>query len=273
MTDLERALLELEVEWPATPDLAAAVTARIGAAPVAGRERAGVGRVGARRGIARPAWWHARGWRRRAAIALASLLVLGGGTLAASPSARSTVFRWLGLQGVEIRRERPSATPGPLSRLGESLDLGIPITPARARREGALFPRSLPAPDAAYLGPLVGGQRGVALVYAPRDGLPPSKVTGVALIVQTFRATLDTLILKKLVAGGGDLQSLTVAGSPAYWISGEPHGFQYATPSGGAFGPQRLADHTLLVERDGRLLRVEGPLTRAAAVRIAEDAR
>jgi hypothetical protein len=269
MTELERALLELEVEWPETPDLAAAVIARLEASPAAPGDDA-VGGASAGRGHAR---WRLRGRRRRAAIALASLIVLGGGTLAASPSARSTVSRWLGLQGVEIRLERPSATPGPLSRLGESLDLGIPITPARARREGALFPRSLPAPDAAYLGPLVGGQRGVALVYAPRQGLPPSKVTGVALIVQTFRATLDTLILKKLVSGGGDIQVLTVAGSPAYWISGEPHGFQYATPSGGAFVPQRLADHTLLVEQAGKLLRVEGPLTRAAAVRIAESAQ
>jgi hypothetical protein len=198
--------------------------------------------------------------------------VLGGGTLAASPSARSTVSRWLGLQGVEIRLERPTATPPPLSRLGESLALGIPISPARARREGALFPRSLPAPDAAYLGPLVGGQRGVALVYAPREGLPPSKVTGVALIVQTFRATLDTIIIKKLVINANSIQQLTVGGSPGYWLSGEPHGFQYATPNGGAFVPQRLADHTLLVERNGKLLRVEGPLTRAAAVKIAEAA-
>jgi hypothetical protein len=246
MTELERALLELDVEWPATPDLAGTVRAE----------------------IVRPVLQRRRSWRRRAAIALASLLLLGGGTLAASPSARSTVLRWLGLQGVEIRRGTPSATPGPLSRLGESLNLGVPVSPAAARRAGALVPRALPAPDAAYLGFAVGGQRPVALVYAPRDGLPPSKVTGVALLVQTFRARVDTVILKKM---GGSVEFLTVGGAPAYWLSGEPHGFQIVTPAGGGFFPQRLADHTLLVEKGGRILRVEGPLTHDAAVRIAES--
>lgn len=253
MNQIERALLELDVEWPATPDLAAAV------------------RVEIERPQPAPARRFAGTWRRRIAIALASLIVLGGGTLAASPSARSTVLRWLGLQGVEIRREKPSATPGPLSRLGESLNLGVPVSPAAARRAGALFPRSLPAPDAAYLGVAEGGQRPVALVYAPRAGLPPSKVTGVALLVQTFRASVDQPILKKM-SGAGTVEFLTVAGSPAYWISGEPHGFQIVTPTGGGFVPQRLADHTLLVERGGRILRVEGRLARDRAIEIAESA-
>jgi hypothetical protein len=254
MTELERALLELEVEWPATPDLAAAVRTRIAAAP------------------ARPRRITFGGWRRRLAVAAAALVVLGGGTLAASPAARSTVWRWLGLKSVEIRREAPRATPVKPSRLGETIGLGVPITPAQARRDGALFPRSLGAPDAAYLGPLSGGQRGVALVYAPRAGLPPSKVTGVALVVQTFRASVDEPILGKMVGAGGTVERLTVAGAPAYWIGGEPHGFQYDTPTGGAFVPQRLADHTLLVESRGRLLRVEGRISRARAIAIARDA-
>jgi hypothetical protein len=64
-----------------------------------------------------------------------------------------------------------------------------------------------------------------------------------------------------------------VAGAPAYWISGEPHGFQYTTPDGnGDFVPQRLADHTLLVERDGKLLRIEGPISRDKAIELATSA-
>jgi hypothetical protein len=253
MIDLERALLELDVEWPATPDLAAAVRVEI--------ERP---EAPARRRLA--------GWRRRLAVAAAALLVAGGGTLAASPAARSTVLRWLGLDGVEIRREAPRATPVPLSPLGESLDLGVPISPATARRRGGLLPRSLGAPGAAYLGPLAGGQRAVALVYAPRAGLPASKVTGVALLVQTFRARIDHIIFDKMVGGGGTVEELTVAGGKAYWIGGEPHGFMYSTPAGTQFVPQRLADHTLLVEWRGRLLRVEGAIPRDRAVEIAEDA-
>jgi hypothetical protein len=91
-------------------------------------------------------------------------------------------------------------------------------------------------------------------------------------VVQTFRATVNQPIMEKMVGAGGTVERLTVAGAPAYWIGGEPHGFQYETPSGGAFVPQRLADHTLLVEAGGRLLRVEGRIARARAVAIAESA-
>jgi hypothetical protein len=171
---------------------------------------------------------------------------------------------------VVIEKGPPSATPAPSHDLGESLALGVPITPRQASRAGGLFPAGLPAPDAAYLGPLVGGQHPVALVYAPRPGLPASKVTGVALIVQTFRASLDPILFKKMAA---DVHATTVDGAPAYWISGGAHGFMYATADGnGAFVPQRLADHTLLVERkDHRLLRIEGPLTLKAAKALAES--
>ena len=233
MSELEQALLALEVEWPETPDLAEAVQTKITRAGVAGR---GV--------VARRRRWGA-GWRRRAALAVAALVLAAGGALAVSPSARSTVSRWLGLDGVVIERGRPSATPARSHALGESLNLGVPITPRQAREAGGLFPGTLPGPDAAYLGPLVAGQRPVALVYAPRPGLPASKVTGVALIVQTFRASLDPILFKKMAT---DVRETTVRGAPAYWIAGGAHGFMYSTPEGaGGFVPQRLADHTLLV--------------------------
>jgi hypothetical protein len=90
--------------------------------------------------------------------------------------------------------------------------------------------------------------------------------------VQTFRASVDEMILKKM-SFAGDVEFLRVAGAPAYWISGEPHGFQYTTPGGnGAFVPQRLADHTLLVERGGKLLRIEGPISKQRAIELATSA-
>lgn len=241
MSELERALHALEIEWPATPDLADAVRGE----------------------ITKPRRF--TGWRLRLAIALASVLVVGGGTLAVSPAARSTVWRWLGLEGVEIRREKPTATAG------ANIGFGAPISLEQARKAGALFPKGLPRPTA-YLGPVVGGQRPVALVYPATQGLKPSKVTGVALLVQTFRARVDEIILKKM-SMSGSVEFLMVGGSPAYWISGEPHGFQYSTPDGnGEFVPQRLADHTLLVERGGKLLRIEGPISKQRAIELAESA-
>jgi hypothetical protein len=244
MTALERALLDLDVDWPETPDLADAVRERIATAAPPRRRVAAA--------------------RRRLALAAAALALLAGGTLAASPAARSAVLRFLGLQGVEIKHVKPTATPPKRSRLGTTLHLGTPTSVDAALRAGALAPRGLGRPDAAYRGP----DDALALVYAPRPGLPPSKLTGVALLVQTFHATVEPVIQK--FAAIGDVQKLTVAGARAYWIGGASHGFIYVTPSGGgAFVPQRLADHTLLVERNGILLRVEGPLTRARAARIA----
>lgn len=254
MIDLERALMELDVEWPATPDLAAAVRVELERPAPARKPR------------------RFTGWRRRLAVAAAAVLVVFGGTMAASPAARSTVLRWLGLEGVEIKREEPTATPRASSPLGESLDLGVPITVASARGQGALVPESLGEPDAAYLGPTVGGERPVALVYAPREGLPASQVTGVALIVQTFTGDMSEPMIEKGLSAGGTVERLTVAGRPAYWVSGEPHGFMYETRGGGDFVPQRLADHTLIVQVEDRLLRVEGPLERSRAVAIAESA-
>ena len=124
MNDLERALLELDVEWPATPDLATAVMTRIAAEP---REPRAAARRRDRAPAQRAPWRRlpalSAGWRARAAYVAAALVILAGGTLAVSPEARSTVLRWLGLGSVEIRRE--PLHPG----VGRNLDLGDPDRP------------------------------------------------------------------------------------------------------------------------------------------------
>src|SRR5215207_4469517 len=78
MSELETRLAALDIEWPETPDVAAAVRQRL-AETDAPR----------------------RGLRRRLAVAVAAFLVALGGVMAV-PSARSTVLDWLGLDGVEI---------------------------------------------------------------------------------------------------------------------------------------------------------------------------
>ncbi len=114
MTDLEHALRELEIDWPATPDLATAVGARL-AAP--------------RRRRLRP--------RRRWAAALAALVLLVGGTLAIPP-ARAKVFHWLGITSVEIK-------VAPIPTVGASLDLGTARPLAAARHVPR--PSARPAPS------------------------------------------------------------------------------------------------------------------------------
>ncbi|MDA0180662.1 hypothetical protein OJ997_10195 [Solirubrobacter phytolaccae] len=232
--DLERALRELEIDWPATPDLAATVAARVADEP-------------------RPTT-RARGWgrpRARLAAAVAAvLLVLAGGTLAV-PEARSTVFRWLGIESVEIKRGTPRATPR------ASLDLGTPTTLAKL---------SVPALQAPGL-----GTPGVYATALPDGSVAASLVYDGPVLVQTFRARVEPFI-EKTIGAGADVERLDVDGALALWITG-PHGFAYEAPND-SFGyeQQRLAGRTLLVERaDGLLLRVEGQLSRERALGIARS--
>ena len=233
--DLEQALRELEVEWPATPDIAAAVRVRLDAPR---RRRS----------------WRPVGWRMQLAYVAALLLILFAGTMAASPDARSTVLRWLGISSVEIRQEPPRPLPA-------ARDLGQRASLEELRQSEApvLVPSALDDPDATYLTRLPDGSEAASLLYA--DG---------PVLVQAFRARA-TPFIEKTIGSGAQLERLTVDGAMAYWITGA-HGFAYSTGTSGAYDDQRLAGNTLLVDRaDGVLLRIEGELGRDRAVEIARS--
>src|SRR4029450_8279425 len=102
LADIERALTDLaaSLELPPTPDLAAAVSARLERAPAPARPSP----------AARAGRWLGGldGWRRLAVAGLAVLL-LAAAVLVASPSTREAVARRLGLRGggVELRGRPP----------------------------------------------------------------------------------------------------------------------------------------------------------------------
>jgi hypothetical protein len=249
MPDLDRDLRELRVEWPETPDVAAAVRARLAAAPTPRRRRR-----------LRPAL----------AYALAAIAAAAAIGLAASPSARSDILEFLGLKSVEIERREPRVATGPAD-----LDLGRRLSLAEARREAG-FPVQVPdlpplgEPDTVYFD---AGPGRVSLVYGARPGIPTARETRAGLLVAEMRATVGPLIQKTL-GEGTRLERFDVDGDPAYFISGRVHGFAYEdendTPH---FEEPRLAGNVLLVERDKLLLRVEGRVTRDQAVRIVRSMR
>jgi hypothetical protein len=238
---LETELRELSAEWPPTPDVAAAVAERLASAP-APRRRARL----------LPAW---PAWQLgAAAVAVAIALVL------AVPPARSAVLDWLGFGSVRIERAEPAPAPP-----GAELALGRPVGLERARAL-AEFPLTVPpalgAPDAVYVADAPGAGTRVDFIYDRR----PSRV-----LVTQFRA-VTTPLIEKTVGAATRVERLRVGGDPAYFLSGAEHGFAYLGTDA-AFEPQRLAGNTLLVDRsDGVLLRIEGDLTRAEAVRIAASA-
>jgi hypothetical protein len=244
---LERELRELEVAWPETPDVAAAVSARLSAAPAP------------RRFVLRwPAW--------QVAVACAAAVIA---LTMAVPPARSAILEWLGLASVRIERVERVPTP-----IGSALALGRPVSLAEARSEADFpvpVPSSLGRPDAVFVARDPDGGPRVDMLYRPRPGLPRSGTTGVGLLVTAFRS--DEVLIEKSVGPGSRVDQFEIGRDRAYFISGGEHGFSYTDGRTGAFEPQRLAGNTLLVERDGVLLRLEGRLSREAAVEIALSAR
>ena len=258
MPELERELRELRVDWPATPDLASAVAARIAAEP-APRPR------------------HRRRAPRRWRPALAALLVLLGGGLAVSPDARSWLLETLGLKGARIEFREPTATPAPTQPpLGAGLELGRPVGLARARREAGF---TVPAPTgigeagAVYFSEGPPDEGRVSFVYDEVDGVERSSATGVALLVTVFPATVEPVIGKS-AASASDVERVEVDGDPGYFVTGS-HGFAWATNDGSdvRFEPERLAGNTLLLERGGLLIRIEGEIGRDRAIAIARSIR
>jgi hypothetical protein len=272
--DLERALADLAaaLEFPPTPDLAAAVTARLGEAPAAAPAPPSPA-VRARRWLA-----GLTGWRRLAAAGLAVVL-LAAAVLVASPGTREAVARRLGLRGIGVELGGPppptvTTTPGGRLELG----LGDRVTLEEARRR-VDWPVLVPAaaglgrPDAVYVNEAVPSGGRVDLVYRARPGLPPSPFTDVGLLITEFQGQPTPEFLKKVTAMGV-VEQVTVGGEPGYWFSGEPHFFTYRDAAGTLREEQtRLAGNTLIWQRGDLTLRLEGELPKEEAIRIAESMR
>jgi Domain of unknown function (DUF4367) len=271
--DLERALTDLaaSLEFPPTPDLAAAVTARLGEAP-APAPAPPTPADRARRWLAGLA-----GWRRLAAAGLAVVL-LAAAVLVASPGTREAVARRLGLRGIGVELGGPppptvTTTPGGRLELG----LGDRVTLEEARRR-VDWPVLVPAaglgrPDAVYVNVAVPSGGRVDLVYRARPGLPASPFTDVGLLITEFQGKPTPEFLKKVTAMGV-VEQVTVGGEPGYWFSGEPHFFTYQDAAGALREEQtRLAGNTLIWQRGDLTLRLEGELPKEEAIRIAESMR
>jgi hypothetical protein len=272
--DLEQALADLaaSLEFPPTPDLAAAVTARLDEAP-ARRPAAPARRRGRLAGlIGRPVW-------RRLAVAGLAAVLLAVAVLVASPGTREAVARRLGLRGVGVQLGGPPP-PTVTTRPGERLDLGLGerVTLKEARRRvgfPVLVPGAagLPQPAAVYVNEAVPAGGRVDLVYRARPGLSASPFTDVGLLVTEFRGQPTPEFLKK-VAVLGMVEEVRVGGEPGYWFSGEPHFFTYRDAAGNLRDEQtRLAGNTLVWQRGELTLRIEGEISRQEALHIAESMR
>jgi hypothetical protein len=253
--ELERELraLAADAPFPPTPDLATAVTAGLAAAPPAPARAA---RRAPRWALAPLRWPLAA----QAAVALlASFVAL----MALSPGVRSAVLEALGLRGARIERREPS----PQARAaGMRLDLGDPTTLAAARDRApfhVVVPDDPGQPDGVFFDAAApaGGQ--VAFVWT-RPGRRPLLLTQIAALPEP--------VVGKAAGAGTRVEELDIDGEPGFWLSGAPHEFAFITPHH-EFRTQRLrlAGDTLIWNRDGVLLRLEGADSKARALQIAHS--
>jgi hypothetical protein len=253
--DLEQrlALLQAEIDWPATPALAARVRARI-ATPMPTR---------------RP-WF-----MNRLALAAAAVLVVLAALMAYTPS-RVAIANFINLHTIFTRvNQLPTPSPLPSGPIGKRLGLGDPTTLAQAQSKVSwhiVVPASLGRPDEVYLQlPPDGPPQGeVTLVYESRPGLKTSGQTGVAVLITEANGAVDTQVFGKMLGDGTTLEEVSVNGHKGYWISGQPHIFVFIDASG-QFRSEtmRLATNTLIIDDNGTLIRIEGDLTKAQALEIA----
>jgi len=244
MTPLEHELSVLAAGlFPETPELAPGVLARLDAAPAPRR---------------RTPWV-------RAAIALAAVALVAILAVLAVPPARSTVLHWFGIGGVTVQRvERLPAVPA-----GGVVQVGVEVPLAEA--QGRVPFRILRLPEGSVAGPesiRVGrfAVEEVTFVYgSPRRP---------RLLLTEADGSLDVRFAGKLAGAGTRIERLTVGGRPALWIEGAPHQFFFVGPGGSVVpGTLRLARNTLIWQRDGVVLRLEGQLTKAEALRLAASVR
>jgi hypothetical protein len=251
LTDLERELLVLgdEIAWPPTPDLAAAVSARIAAEP----------RPVPRRGLR----WPQLHPRFAAALAAIVVVIVAFGILfAASPGVRATVRDWLGIGSVRITRVERLPDLAPARELG----LGKRVTMATAEREFGTVAtvRALGAPDAVYFDAAL--PRRVTLVYLARTGLPAGKA-GVGALLDEFEGDTPIAYAEKLVAGHVPITHVKVDGADGYFIGGS-HALQLPDEL-----RPRLAGNTMVWQRDGVTYRLETALGLRRTLALARSVR
>jgi hypothetical protein len=146
------------------------------------------------------------------------------------------------------------------------LDLGDRVTLAQARsnvRYHVYMPRKAGRPDAVYLLRFPpGGQ--VSFVWGS-----PSRPR---LLFSQFRGSRTGEFIEKLVTIGTKVERVSVDGEPGYFLSGEPHQFNYLDAEGQVIQESiRLAGNTLLWEHDGLVLRLEGDFDKRDALALARS--
>lgn len=232
LDSLERRLADLELDFPPTPDIMAAVSSRL-----EGRQTR----------------------RLRVALVPALALALMAATAGAlSPDARSLVATLLQLDGVKIER-MPELKTG-FDRL-QPLPLGRRVTLEEARRQSN-FTLLVPAGyDSLYLDYRPSGSA-LTFVWGPPS--EPQK------LLTEFVGRTEPAFLYKQAGPDTHVEELRLNGSPAFWVSGAPHVVYYRYGEVIDQEELHLAGDVLIWQRGEVVLRLEGA-ERGPALKLAAE--
>jgi hypothetical protein len=243
--DLGQALAGLELEWPATPELAPAVMVATRSA-----RRPRVVRLPLSRS------------KRILLIAAATVLLLAGAALAAK------FVIDLGAVVVEV-----TPTPGTLPTSPSVDPFGRPLTidQATALLGGDLgLPEQLGPPDDLWADELftdVGEIVRITAAWDPTPGLPAIEGTTHGAVLMRFEGDTDQAF-KEIYENTGTVEPAIVGGAEAIWTTG-PHTIRLLTSEGIVYAG---VDGNVLLWRDGPYtMRLETSLPKAEAVRIADS--
>jgi hypothetical protein len=191
---------------------------------------------------------------RPLALGFAILLAVLAGVLAFSPGARSAFLEIFHLQGatVELVETLPEVEV-------QSIDFGERVSLEEAELRVGFDLVDLGEPDAIF----VRGTRMASLVYGPVD--KPR------LVLSQLRGAVWEGMVKKVGTRGTRVENVTVGGERGLFITGDDHFVMFFDENGTVTDePTFLAGTVLLWNRGDLLLRLEGDLTRAEAVELAE---
>lgn len=237
MADVERALAEVAtaVDWPRTPELAAAVERRLAAEPAPHRRR-----------FARPL-----------AVALAVAVAALGALLALSPGARSAFLEIFGIEGATVVRleELP-----PVEAVAREAILGRRVALDAPAVRRVPVPRGAGRPGAAYV-----HESGMVTLVWSSGGRP-------RLLLSAVRGRRSEWILKKAGGGGTTVREVDVDGADGLFLTGRPHYFAFVTADGREWGGEFALARDVLLWNDGATLyRLEGELSLEEALELARS--
>ena len=243
--DLGAALSSLDIEWPSTPLLHAAVMAR------ATSERPAIVRLP----LSRP--------KRIMLIAAATVLLLAGAAVAAK------IVIDLGGVVVEVTPSRPGMLPTPsIAPTGEPVSL----------EEAAVLlgrevpvPAGLGLPDRVWADEVItekGEVARVTLAWHARQGLPEISNTRYGAVLMVFEGDAN-LASKDLYEDTGVLEFESVDGVDYYWTTGT-HLLELLTSEGVAY--VRVEGNVLLWRDGPHTMRLETSLPMTEVLRIAASA-